>query len=880
MQKTFLKHTQFREELIKKFSEKKTDKLDNENDIFDYLRFLLYKTGKSYYIPEEIELSQISNALEDWFENEHNLNVEKSKIKQAHILSIKPKKGIAKFLGLSKHVTLVIDKNRTYFSYIYMSPQWFKNPKIDSKNEKLSFLNSLFTENIEKFIFSYLTEKNISENDYNFASVNNYLVEDFSLKNQQFFLAEREDNEVLLSWLNIASVKNLLKNKDIYKKLDWFYVLTNFDSILLGLDKNGDVIEAINLQNRELKIKKSFRNTIAVGDYEWTPALGNSSLYSEIVKIADLDSKSKIRKTAVLNVSNSKPGSENFKYAKFLLGLIDDITVPLTKFLLDFIEDKQKATVDYSENDNLVRILKNILANPKAEEQLAFWFDDWKPNIEQSVFIIKMLIEATENIQHLQKLLPLHRQIYELAAEKEKNQLNKVLLDIQFSRHLIALEKHKEAEKIVKNSLKKLPDQEIIDLLPSEKIDPTGDLSGQFLKVILLELLAKTQNKTDAQDLTRKVAQLQPLSINRIYKLAGIKDKFLKEKAQTILKILKENGLSPKEDYKKLKIKPFEKKDFEIIKHPTIRKKGVLSSFSKWISSHKKPDFSTVKKYAENFSPAKHKQIGDIIADSLHLFGFSSIEVFIAHGQHSIGIKAYEDDVSFLTIGSEHLNPDSPYFLTYNELRFAIAVELAYLYFKFARITASDIWRGAMDKGNFVLNTLIDIIPFVGSLSAVVKNATKIKAISNFFDKNEQITRLLSQAEKFVNTSTTNQSQSILSIASQMISSMSDSFSDNDKTKKEQLIAVSRMMQITADRIGLIFNNDPVSSVRAVFLTSKDITANLTTINKYGLNSFLLKKDNKGNFVNQNFAVRFASLFSFWLSEDFLKLRNKLIEEK
>jgi len=758
---------------------------------------------------------------------------------------------------------------------MFLSSEWLEEPKINKSNEKTGLFSGLFVDNIEKLISQYIHEHSSQSDDTNYACKENFFVENFTQKHQQFILAERQENEVLLAWLNVSAMKNSGIDNDFHKKLTWFYVLTNFDALLIGFNKNGNILDAIDLQNRDLKLKKSIRNSVVVGEYEWTPSLTNSSMYSLIENVVSLENEAKIKKIAAYNVKNSKLGVKYFNFAKFLLSLTDDITVPLTIFLLNFIENKEEAIKNYSEDDKLNKLLLEILNNNEAEEQLSFWVKDWLPNVEQGVFIVKMLLSTAENRNHLKRIYPLHKIVHEKAVHEEKENLNLILFDIEYSQHLIVLEKYVEAEKILAADLKKLPDPQISNLLPSENIDPTGNLSGQFLKVILLELLAKTQDKEDAKILTKQVAELQPLAIDRIYKLSGVDDEVLRTKANIILKIIKQDGLDPVNDYNPLKIKPLQKKDVELIKHPALRKKGVLNSFQKWVSAYQKPDFSTVKSYAENFSPVKYEQIADIIADLLHFFGFSNIEVFISHGDNSVGITAYDDNTPFLIIGSEHLNPDSAYFLTYNEFRFAIANQFANLYFNFSKITSTDVWRGAMDKGNLVVSTLIDLIPFVGGFGSIAKKATKIKVMSDFLSNNQKFTQVLSSVGKI--TDIGNKSEGVLILASQMIGSLGSTTNAKDDNY-EQLIAVSRMMQLTVDRVGLLFNNDPVSAVRAVFLTSKKLSSNLPTINKYGLNSFLLKKDDEGNFVNQNFAVRFASMFSFWLSDDFETLRKKITE--
>lgn len=875
MKKTFFEHNFQRIRLSDKFKDRNDKIIENIDEKFDYLQHLLYSSGKSFFVPKNIDFRELVEKLSIWFREEHKLEIENFDVKEIKIIKTKPTSKVAKFLGLSKPTTLVFNKNETYLSYYFLPPDWFEAPTINQKLEKTGFFSNLFVDNIEKFIFEYIQENNPNKNLIAYASPENYFVENFLPKYQQFFLSEREDNEVLLAWLNVSSLKKLALNKDFSKNVNWFYILTNFDSLLLGFDKNGDIVDAFELQNRAMTVKKSIRNTVIVDTYQWNATISNSSYYKEIAPCLILDKNLRIREIAKLNIINSK-NFKHYEFAKFLLKQLDDPISPLTIFLLDFEVNSSKAIENYAKEDKLNKILLNILNSSQAEELLVFWYNDWEFTLEQSVFIIKILIEASENQQHLKEILPLHSIIHEKLIKKEKDKYNKILYDIEYCRHLISLEKLKDAEKILAKDIKKLPDQTVVDLLPPENVDPTGELSGQFLKVLLLELLSNAQNKSIADNTTREIATLQPLVKSRIYNLSGVENIDLKNKANTILKILDGTGLVANGEQISEKFKVAQQSNIELLKHKSLQKKGALSSFTKWISSYKTPDFSIIKKYAERFSPSKFKQIADIIADLLHFFNFENIEIFIAHGEYSVGVRAYEAETPFLIIGNDHLNSDSPFFLTFNELKFTIATELAFLYFKFSKITSSDIWRGTMEKGNFVLETFINLIPFAGSMSSLVKNATKINVLSTFLEKNEQISKLLVKSQQIAKVS--EKSTGILNVAYQMMGAMGNVL-PNDKTKKqEELIAISRMMQITSERIGLLFCNDPVSAVRSSFLTSKNLVANLPYVQKYGINSFLLKKNKEGNYYNQNFAVRFASLFSFWLSEDFDNIRNKIIE--
>lgn len=872
MHKNFAENNQLRKELIDKFYKAEKREFKSENEKIEYLQFILFSEGFTFYIAQTFDMQLFFENIKDYFDQKNKIEFDLVDFGGIKVFHLKGGQKLAKFIGLVKPVSLVIGKKGNALAYSFIPSEWFDNPVVDQNSFKQSAISQLFVDNIETYILEYI-QSTIDKELLIFATNENYFVENFNPRFQQFFLSERQDKEILLAWLNVASIINLGLNKDNYTKLSWFYFLSNYESLLLGFNKHGDLLEAFDFQDRKMVLTKKLRKSIVIDKYEWFPTMSNVSKYKIISQASTMSAEQRVNYFAKMNFLNSKDS----KYSKFLVAETGFITSNLTLFFLDYLKNPSQTIIDYSKDEKISKILTEIIAQPQSEEALVFWFNDWEPNIEQSVFIMKMFVELAKDIQDLKKLLPLHKVIHEFLIKKEKDSYNKMLYDIEYTRHLIVLENFKEAEQILKKDLKKLPDLNLTELLPAENVDPTGNLSGQFLKVVILELLSQTQKEKNSIDFIRKAAVLQPLSQERIYKLTAVKDEHLNSKARTVLEIITGNDLKPISEFVDKKYKQISKDLIEKIKHPIYQKKGTFSKFSKWISSYKTPDFATLKDVAEKFSPVKHKEVADIIADILQVFNIPNLEIYIAKGKQSIGITAYEAQTPFLIIGGEHFNPNSPHYFTYNEMNFAIAHEIAFLFFKFARITSTDIWRGTMEKGNFVVETLIDLIPFAGSVSGVLKKATKLRRVSDFMEKNNKISLILQKGQQIETIA--NKSKGVLNIASDMLSSLKNVKPNKENQKREEIIAISRMMQITADRVGLLFCDDPVSAVRSVFLSSKNLVSQIPTIQKYGLNSFLLKKDENENYVNLNFAIRFASMFSFWLSDDFENIKS-LMQEK
>ena len=193
-------------------------------------------------------------------------------------------------------------------------------------------------------------------------------------------------------------------------------------------------------------------------------------------------------------------------------------------------------------------------------------------------------------------------------------------------------------------------------------------------------------------------------------------------------------------------------------------------------------------------------------------------------------------------------------------------MELAHLHFKHARITSSDIWKGAWEKGYFVVDTVLSVIPALGLFSKSIQGISKLNTVSTFLQKTNKIGKVSSQSKEILNTS-----EQIVNIYKTKVSK------DKKENEKEQeFLASSRIIQLTADRCAFLFTKDLKAAIRAMFLVSKTYYTEIPVIEKYGLKEFLLKTNEDESFRHQELAIRLASLFSFYLSDDYETVISKL----
>jgi hypothetical protein len=243
------------------------------------------------------------------------------------------------------------------------------------------------------------------------------------------------------------------------------------------------------------------------------------------------------------------------------------------------------------------------------------------------------------------------------------------------------------------------------------------------------------------------------------------------------------------------------------------------------------------------------------------------IEVYISHGEKAIGINGYEAQPSFIIIGGDHLDKNSLSYLTNSELKFALGVEFAHIYFKHSRITSTDLWRGAIEKGNWLLDAFMTVFPVLGLVGKSIGYLTKLNAFADVVQKAEKVTKYTSGTKNLLG-------------ATEQASEFYKKVKKKDQLseKEQELLATSRLMQLTADRMGLLFGGDLKMSIRTIFLTSKKYSVDLANANKIGLSNYLLQQNPDNNYKNQELAIRISNLFSFYLSDEYESLKKELYE--
>lgn len=845
------------------------------------MNIFLKEEGKILYLPQNFDFEAMRKALCNWLEAEKNLKIEFVDNKEYITIFYKETTGFKSTLGLSLEFGLHIKKEEEKLFY-WIKPRSKDNIDSDFRKKAQKQIGSLIKDNFEDDIVNYLSDFIINRALFNtnkdkIEDGNRYL-EKLPINEQLWYYHKIEENEIILANLAISQIKQLPENKEINTKADWRFWITNSNTWITAISERGEIIYFDNFPKINIEVKDEIgRDPVKSDDYEWLTNLNNDYLFREVQNTISLDSQNRIREFARLNWINHEKDKNSNHFAFYLLKkLKENSQNPFDKLSSLFVElavKDRKSVISNTENqENLLEVLTEILNYENTAEELKTWTTNWHISYFDSLALVQLLVKIAQTSHQKAKFLSYYTDVREVFFNKNKDEISKSAFDIAYCKTLIACEEKEKAAEICKEQLNKLPDETLADLLPSEEIALSDTVGGQVLKISFLDLLNKAESSKE-KEIILQTAKLQPLSLVRIENLIEKCDGEIISKGEEIRTILKGSptSLETENNFENKTIKKLsEEKTENLLQHPASRKEGVFSSLETWLATVEIPDYSILREYAELLSPINYPEINDLFTDIKYAFNLENVQTYIARGEKNVGVTAFEGNPSFVLLGAEHLKEDSPYYLELPELRFAFGEELAHLYFKHSRVTSNDVWKGAKDKGFMVIDAVLNILPGIGLLGKAISGVGKLNAVASILQKASKIENIAGKGKE------------LFDVTTQAVGVYKDwsKKESKEKEKEQELIAASRVMQLTADRAGLLFSQNIWASIKAIFLTSKQYQTEFEKVKKYGLSEFILQKNEQQQFKHQELAIRFAALFSFYLSDEFKELSKILYEIK
>jgi hypothetical protein len=187
---------------------------------------------------------------------------------------------------------------------------------------------------------------------------------------------------------------------------------------------------------------------------------------------------------------------------------------------------------------------------------------------------------------------------------------------------------------------------------------------------------------------------------------------------------------------------------------------------------------------------------------------------------------------------------------------------VAHLRYGHARVTSSEVWAGALSKSKQGLDFALGVLPMLKGW----RFADKVGRVFSKIPLNAA-RRVLDGAGSF-----SGRVRSGLMI----VPSPRPTNEGVLSRINEELVAAHRVMQLTADRAGLLLAGDLRSAVRGLLLLRRDHRQLLIEADRDGLDAVLARRDPGGTIEHQDLAIRVAALIAFYLSDDYEKLRTEL----
>ncbi len=686
-------------------------------------------------------------------------------------------------------------------------------------------------------------------------------IDEAIIRNYIFHQLKKE--EYVLSVLNIDSI-SFEKDINIPKNTKWQFVLTSLRTLLVGSAE--DDFLTLDVTNESLALKQKIgKDTVKGISFSFLTELMNDTDYEAIFPVVKTQNNKLNAFGDCLVISyNSKEAhiellSKCYALAYANSGLeVHCIKSELIKYLKSLKLDKKNTAA-------LKDIFKTLSIDyPSFGSALATIVKRWNLSYELQLQFSGILLDINHE-EAIKNSIDFLGHFQPLFLEKEKQKETIFEFNLKYGVALAKAQRFKEAIAVYEAIYKALPDDSIVDLLPTKTTNVLKGEGGHDLKVTILESILEWEEKAllDTSLTNAKLLELQPLVYER---LSALKDtNNYQEKIQNIESILnlKHIKYSPV-TYNALTYNRLEKKAVQekVIPKCFENATGFFDSLNSYIASIKTPDYDAVIAFSDKLSATNYPEVYKIITNICYALKIDSPECYIGRANYANMVIGVEGKPPYLIVGINFIEASSKLRLNYNELKFLIAIELAHIYFEHSKITASDVWQGAAEKGFTVVSTLLTLLPFAGSLGNILGNIANV-------DKYAKIVNGVKKASDVAE-----KGKDVMEVGEKLnINLLSN---DKKGTKSQDLLITSRLMEIIADKLALVFCGNIHAAVKSIVVSSISFEKDLPLIEQYGLYKLLERTNDKGEFHYQETIIRIKSLCSFYLSNEYELIKEQL----
>jgi len=676
-----------------------------------------------------------------------------------------------------------------------------------------------------------------------------------------------EEGEILIAWLHASS--RLPVRSSIVAESDGEarFLLTERRAALVALNSVGDV--RVDPLDRQPLRTDAGSGVIRSAEHSWKAGRSSAKRFARLVELPALDATERLREAARLNWLARSDDKSALAAARHFLDAASrggDTLAPFAAFLVGEELEETRAT-----RPDLPSALPQLEGQPRGV--LAQLYEGWSMSVDAGDALVQDLREHDDAAEPW--ALALHIAVHASARERQRDPIEGALGDIALAEHLLLGSERERARDLLEARLGALPSEALEDLLPPRDADLTAGAGGQALRIRIYELLAEARGpdrETPDVRALAELARLQPLVVERVQALADRAEGALESRARRVLAVLEPGGLAPEaappENPGAVRALADEQL-WGALRHPLVREGGaLLGRLQTLLAAVPVPDATVIRDYCERLSTARHRETTDALEyaaraldDAARLLGVAEVVAYVSRGNKGVGMRGYEAKPPFVLIGGRHIEPDSEFRMQPSELSFAIGTEVAHLRYGHSRVTSSDVWAGALEKSKQGLDLALGVLPMlrswrladrVGRLASRVPQSTLKRVVGGAAAVSDRVRRAVDPARR----------------------------SDDISALNEDLVAAHRVMQLTADRAGLLLAGDVGAALRAMLLVRHDYRRELSQVEQKGIEPILARRDEEGEIAYQDLAVRVAALLSFYLSDDYARLQSSVAEQR
>ncbi len=598
------------------------------------------------------------------------------------------------------------------------------------------------------------------------------------------------------------------------------------------------------------------RTDVLAGSFRWRIHRGDVEVWRELLTALELDGAARVRAFARFNWLG-RTDSASLSFCRTLLerGASEgDPLATMAAFMLAHESSDAWGLPD--DVDPAISALANLQPPPDA---LAAMWRNFRLSPDAGIVLLDRLKGHGDDAEPW--ALVLHERVHARLTELRPDPKRLARADVELAEHLLRSGQRERARELLEARLLELPSEELLGLLPGEDADLTAGAGGQVLRIRVFELLAEAR-ATPSGPCVRalsELARLQPLVGSRVRALHQAAVGELRDRAAAVLAVLGPGGLARREPTGDLpEAAPLSETLLEsVLPHPAARaESAVLGRVQSLLAAVPEPDHGTLLEYVEPISAARQAKATRALMNAARLLRVERMQGFVSRGKKGVGTRAYEGPPAFVLVGVRHLDDDPEYGMTETELGFAIATEVAHVAYGHARVTSSEIWRGLFDRSREGFDLLLGVLPLFKSYRVAERAYQVLQKIPT-----STLKRVIGGASAVRNRLASRPDLGVAHESDDVLSAM-----------HEDLVATARVMQLTADRAGLVACRDLGAALRAMLLVRPDHRKELAVAERDGVLALLRERRADGRFAHQDLAVRVAALCAFTLSDDYARL--------